>query len=368
VRPCPTCDCFVPVAARRCPRCAATLAPVCEEAGAQHPVLVAAGNAARENGSADPPAGSVVARLALPPIDSPALRPRRPQLPKLPQPYAPDPLVLAVFLGIPPVAPGAEATPTNGHDIEPLAGSRNTFGALLGTTVTNPAPAPAPAGDDLLPFSPPATPSSPPAPVAVPLAAADIAVPGVSATPRRVRTRRSRRDPFARSTTRRERTLTRLCMTLAITLALAVVMLRLPLGARPELGASDATGTSAPPVASSPFTDAIREQTHADLQAVISVAQRLDLVFRSYVPDTPVLLNRYLPQFGFVARTESSTRVGEMSVATSTHVFVAAEYAGPGQCVFARVIDRHTATSVGPTNALCSAASTPKFGWTTLSR
>jgi hypothetical protein len=358
------------VAARRCPRCEAALEPVCEEVGAQRPVLVGAGNgAARLNGSPDPAAGSVVARLTLPPIDSPALRPRRQRLPKLPQPFAPDPLVLAVFLGIPPLTPDDEATDTNGHEVEPLTGSRSTFGALLGTTVAEaaPTPAPAPPADDLLPVPRPTTPSPRPAPVAVPLAVADIAVPGLPAPSRRVRTRRSRRDPFARSTTRRERVLARLCMTLAITLALAVVMFRLPLGARPELGATSTGGTTAPSVASSPFSDAIREQTHADLQAVITVAQRLELVFRSYVPDTPVLLNRYLPQFGFVARTEPSKRVGEMSVSTSTHVLVAAEYAGPGRCVFARVVDRHTATSVGPTNAPCSAASTPKLGWTALS-
>jgi hypothetical protein len=48
------------------------------------------------------------------------------------------------------------------------------------------------------------------------------------------------------------------------------------------------------------------------------------------------------------------------------HVFVVAEYAGPGLCTFARVVDRHTATIVGPTSGTCYAASTPETGWLTL--
>jgi hypothetical protein len=202
--------------------------------------------------------------------------------------------------------------------------------------------------------------------VAVPLAVSDIVVPGVPASTRRVRTGRSRHDPFARTTTRRERVLTRLCTTLAITLALAVIVLRLPVGARPELGATDAIGKGATTLNSSPFADAIRAQTRADLSSVVTIAKRLDLVFKSYVPDTSVLLNHYLPQYGFVARTEPSTRAGEMSAATSAHVLVLAEYAGPGQCVFARVVDRQAATTVGPIDAPCRAAAAPKLGWTAL--
>ncbi len=385
MRPCPTCDCFVPVAARRCPRCTGALEPVREEVSperelARDPVLVGVGRrSSQANGSADAVAQRVVARLTLPPLDSPALRPRRPQLPKLPQPFAPDPLVLAVFLGIPPIKTNAEPEATNGLQVEPLTGSRNTFGALLGTAVD--APETARAIDDLLPGSGPAapvltptpaptvvaTPLTAPAPVAVPLAASDIAVAATAAGVPGRRARRSTRDPFARSTTRRERVLARGCWTLAIALAVAVVMLRLPLGARPELGASSPTAPSTSSVTSSPFEDAIREQTHADLQAVVTTAQRLNVVLRSYVPATPARLNGYLRQFGFVTRTETSQRVGEMSVATSDHVLVLAEYAGPGQCAFARVVDQHTATVAGPTAAAtCSAATTPQLGWTPL--
>jgi len=371
VRPCPTCDCFVPVTARRCPRCEAALEPVCEEVGARHAVLVGAGwRASQPCGAGEATASNVMARLSLPPLDSPALRPRRRQLPKLPQPFAPDPLVLAVFLGIPPVTPhddanAPEVTPDGTDDAVdrpmPLAGSGITFGALLGTSVAAavpPSPSPTPPPNPV-PVPPVAVPL-----VAVPLAAADIAVVGVRADSRR--SRRSPRDPFRRTTTRRERVLARLCMTLAIMLALAVLVLRLPLGPRPELGATDTVGRSASSIASSPFSDAIRKQTHTDLRAVITTAQRLDLVFGSYVPVTPVILNRYLPQFGFVWRGQTSQRVGELSVATSAHVLVVAEYAGTGQCAFARVIDQHMATSVGPTQASCAASATPPNGWTAL--
>jgi hypothetical protein len=390
VRPCPTCDCFVPVAARRCPRCAAALEPVCEEVGterdlARDPVLVGVGSraAAHTNGSGQEAFAGLTARLSLPPLDSPALRPRRPQLPKLPQPFATDPLVLAVFLGIPPVTPEPQPKHTNGHATEPLTGSGNTFGALLGTSVD--APETVRAIDDLLPESRTGsatpTPTAPPSrqplpapvlttpvatPVAVPLAVSDIAVAAAAAGVPPRRARFSKRDPFARNTTRRERVLARLCWTLAIALALAVIMLRLPLGSRPALSPNAAIAPASSSVTSTPFTNAVREQTHADLLAVITTAQRLDLASRSYVPATPAVLNHYLAQFGFVASTQASTRMGELSVARSKHELVVAEYAGPGQCAFARVVDQQPATSVGPVTSSCSAASTPKLGWAPL--
>ena len=111
VRACPTCTCFVPAAASRCPRCDVALEPVERRNRASEPapepapvvrelLLVGAGMRTT-GGSGDPITQSVVGRVSLPPLEGPTGRPRRPSLPKLPQPFAPDPLVLALFLGVP---------------------------------------------------------------------------------------------------------------------------------------------------------------------------------------------------------------------------------------------------------------------------
>ena len=132
-----------------------------------------------------------------------------------------------------------------------------------------------------------------------------------------------------------------------------MIVLRLPIGARPQLGATSSVGSpvSIPAVTSSPFEDAIRVQTREDLGAVMTAAGRLYPLWKSYAVATPTVLNHTLPQFGFVIRTVESQQV---------------EYAGPGQCVFARVVDRHTAAISGPTHFACRASATPKTGWTAL--
>jgi hypothetical protein len=236
--------------------------------------------------------------------------------------------------------------------------SPQSFSALLGS----PTPEPAASQPDDTPAAAVAPTSTV---VAVPLAAADHADSALRPLPRRRRF--GGRDPFARSMTRRERLLTRLCMTLAISLALALIVMRLPLGARPELGASGVAATSSTTfTTTNAFTDAIRVQTRADLEAVITTAERFHPIWKSYARATPDLLNGALPQFGFVTRTQVSQRVGEISLAGSAAELVLAEYAGPGQCAFARVIDRHPAETVGPTGGSCRASTPPQFGWTAL--
>jgi hypothetical protein len=392
VRPCPTCQCFVPVAASYCPRCDAALEPIevpeaddaARDDGDRDLVLVGAGRlAAALTGSqtlGDPITRSVVARVALPPLEGPAGLPRRPTLPKLPQPFAPDPLVLAVFLGIPlrtqlPVAspappppapaPPAPSPPAPAAPVEAEATpvlSADAFAVLLGTPTTKPV-AHRPARD-LLPVVHDA------ALVAVPVTATRGA--GAPLQPHLRPRRFARGDPFASRTTRRERILTRTCMFLVMTLALAVVALRLPIGARPQLDASSASvGVSVVSVpdtpTTTPFAEIIRVQTRVDLRVVVATTARVYPVWSSYAPATPVVLSRALPQFGFVTGTHVSRRVGEMSVAASAHEIVLAEYAGPGECAYARVVDRHTAeTAPGPTGTPCRASAAPAHGWTPL--
>jgi hypothetical protein len=399
VRPCPTCECFVPEAARRCPRCEAVLEPIerredagteRDENGSREPVLVGAGGlAAPLTGSGHAATRNGAARIARPPLAPAAgVTPPPAAAKSLPAPCRADPLMLAVVLGLSDtsVEPNAHAAPvveapavddtpdaaaeTNAPaeppatvEAEPAAmPSTDRFAAMLGTAL------PVATTDELLPAEKAAAPpTSAPALVAVPLA---VATPGESAAlaPRR-RGRRSRSDPFARTTTRRERILTRICMALAITLALGVVVLRLPLGARPDLGASGIPTKGAPSTSvttESEFDQAIREQTQADLQVVIATALRLFPVWKSFVPESPLTLNRAAPQFGFVDRAEPSRRVGEMSVSGSARSIVLAEFAGPGHCAFARVIYRHAPEIITPLRATCSALAAPKHGWVAL--
>jgi hypothetical protein len=150
-----------------------------------------------------------------------------------------------------------------------------------------------------------------------------------------------------------------------------VVMLRLPLGSRPDLGArgtatiGSAVSTSV--TTSSVFDDAIREQTRADLRVAVAAALRLYPVWKSFAPETPPALNGAVPQFGFVTRSQPSQRVGEMSVAGSARSIVLAEFAGPDHCAFARVIYRHAPQLITPIRSACSASSAPEHGWVALS-
>jgi hypothetical protein len=177
----------------------------------------------------------------------------------------------------------------------------------------------------------------------------------------------ARRDAFTRPTTPRERILARTCMWLVAALALAVLALRLPIGARPELGASTSTngqvGTAESPI-TSPFADAVRVQTQADLQVVVATASSLYPVFRSFRLASPEVLQHELPQFAFTGRTEPSVRVGQLSVSAANTQIVFAEYAGPKGCAYARVVlHRTTQFFVGATHSACLAASPPSTGW-----
>jgi hypothetical protein len=162
----------------------------------------------------------------------------------------------------------------------------------------------------------------------------------------------------------------RIFLTLALSLAALVVALRLPIGARPDV-ASSSTGVAVAPVSvappPSPFGGVFRMQTRADLRVVLTTASRVFPVWKSYVPAMPTVLERALPQFEFVHATQVSSRVGEMSVAASTHRLVLAEFAGPDGCTYARVIDRHSAETATRVSASgCRAASAPAHGWTAL--
>jgi hypothetical protein len=159
-------------------------------------------------------------------------------------------------------------------------------------------------------------------------------------------------------------------MVLVVALVFLVVALRLPVGARPrlELGASSASAT--PPgltAGTTPFDQAIAAQTRADLEAVVATTLRVYPLWKSYRPATPAVLSGALPQFGFVTGTHASTRVGELSVATSQHEITLAEYAGPDACAFARVTAKHGAqTAPGMTGTACRASVPPTDGWTRL--
>jgi len=349
VRPCPTCECFVPAAATRCPRCEVALEPIpvadpvepAEPVVERELVLVGAGVLASPltgSGHAEAP------RRVIQPKP-------RPTLAKRPPSPGTDPLVLAVVLGIPmePSVAAPELAPVPDPAPEP-APAPERFSALLGT-------------DDLLPTTPVAAAVAveveSPTLVAIPITPA--AQPETIVRP----VRRVRGDPFARRTTQRERMLTRVCMTLAISLAIAILVLRLPLGARPELSASNAgVGTTAP--TTTPFSDAIRLQTQADLTVVAAQAATMYPVFNTFRVVTPVILARKLPQFAFVSGKNQSHSVGTMSVATSTNEIVVAEYAGPGHCTFARVVRSESAQTVGPIVGPCHASSSPTQGWTRL--
>ena len=379
MRPCPTCQCFVPVAADHCPRCAADLDPVesvesrdahehheerdaGRDASDRELILVGAGNVASPltgSGHGDVVTRSVLARVALPPIDGPAGRPRRPTLPKLPQPFARDPLIVAACLGIPMLEPVAPIAPAPIEIVEKPTLAPDTFSALLGTP-----------REDLPAVKPAVAPTPKPVPpVATPLVALPVATEKVHSEPLTPPIRRSRfwrRDPFVRRTTRRERILTRICLLLVLALALSVVVLRLPLGPRPELDASalGSTGSAVSTPASTPVADSMRLQTRADLRGTLLAAATAYPVYRTYAVATPTLLRHSLPELTFVTGTHPSRRIGEVSVASTAHRVVLAEYAGPGECAFARIVDRGEAEStVGPSGAQCKAAAAPANGW-----
>jgi hypothetical protein len=76
------------------------------------------------------------------------------------------------------------------------------------------------------------------------------------------------------------------------------------------------------------------------------------------------MLRHSLPELAFVTASHPSRRLGELSVAASAHRFVIAEYAGPGECAFARIVDQGRPESViRASSADCSAATEPSDGW-----
>src|SRR5260221_1512846 len=123
VRPCPNCECFVSVAAKRCPRCQATLEPVVVEPPPPERELALVGashdEATTSATTTDPIVRSVMARVALAPMDGPETA--HPTLPKLPQPFATDPLEVAPFLGVPVGAPEPSPVPDPSAPAAPAA-------------------------------------------------------------------------------------------------------------------------------------------------------------------------------------------------------------------------------------------------------
>jgi len=398
VRPCPTCQCFVPVAAHQCPRCSAALEPieVHEEAVTESRDLVLIGalsgtsNGMESNGDAangrSPLAGSArdarsdivtrsgLARVMLPPIDGPAGRPRRPTLPKLPQPFAPDPLVLAVFLGIPIVesdepevvdraeaeivdAPAEVETPDDTADETPDL-TPETFSALLGIP-----------REDLLPAKPPVAPAPtrapepPPALVAVPVVTTGVRTEAlVKPGRRRLFTRH---DPFARTTTRRERILTRICLLLVLVVAGTVIVLRLPVASRPELSSIIVGDGLTSPVTR--IDDEVRIQARQHLRDTLTVAEEVYPTRNTYADATPDVLNDSLPDLSFVSGTRVSRRLGEISVAGSAELIVLAEAGDNGECVFARIDgSEQPETATLPNGNPCRASAPPDDGWTAL--
>jgi hypothetical protein len=380
VRPCETCQCFVPFAVEQCPRCGAALEriEVHEEVVERHLMLVGAGagnGSGNGNGSAD----GVYSRVSLPPIDGPAGRPKQPTLPKLPQPFSPDPVALGVFLGVPPVgANGAEPAPSLTLVPEAKAGpalAADTFSALLGSPAEDPMPArPVPPVRVAPPNVPgPARPVEPSTPtvVATPVAKLNPFTEPVALPVRR--SRFSRRDPFTKRRTRRERLLARLCTVLAIALPLVVVVLRLPLGVRPELGATvvrENVGVATPVTtapATDPLDDGLALRTRADVRDTLAATESIFPTFKTYAVATPVVMRRALPNLDFVSGKHSSSRVGEVSLAGSADSIVLAEFAGPYECLFARVVNHQPPEAVaGPTGGPCIATAAPGDGWNPL--
>lgn len=364
MRPCQTCQCFVPFAVDHCPRCGAALEPI-EAADDSERRLALVGSGSQSQ--SDAVARSVLAQAVLPAIDRPAGRPPRPSLPELPKPVAPEPLVAAVAV----VEPVAEAVEPVAEVAEPVVEEEapeeeapdlvaDSFSALLA------APA-----EDLLPSKPaPPPPSRPPVHslVTVPVAASS---PRTEPLPVPKSQRRfARRDPFTRGRTRREKTLTRLCLLLVIALGAAVLVLRLPLGPRPKLGAT-AKGDGVSSSVSIPvptLDDSMQLQTRSDLRGTLVATEQLYPVFKSYAVATPAVLKRSLPQLNFVPSVSVSRLIGEISVAASAYGVVLAEYAGPGQCAFARIVGRQPAqTTMGPNGGPCRASAAPPNGWNPLS-
>ena len=316
MRPCPSCQCFVSEAAERCPRCEASL----------ERVLVAAGNVSVEDVAA---------------------------------PVTADPLVQAVFLGIAAAEAATEPAvvepePEPEPAPEPEVDEPVSFAALLGAVPD----------DHLLPNKPVA----PPQPPAHSLVVVPVATQGIAPLngPVAVRVRRRfihRNDPFTRRRTRRELLLGRACVALAIMFAIAVVVLRLPIGARPELGASGLRSGVLFPV-SGPVNDGVTAYTRADLRDALVASGQVFPVWNTYEAASPVVLHRALPELTFVPGTHDSVRAGQISVSGSRHRVVLAAFTGKGACAFARVIDQGAAqATVGMSGAACRASAAPAGGW-----
>ena len=112
----------------------------------------------------------------------------------------------------------------------------------------------------------------------------------------------------------------------------------------------------------------MRLQTRADLRGTLLAAADAYPKYRTYAVATPTMLRHSLPELAFVTGTHPSRRLGEVSVAGSAHRFVLAEYAGPGECAFARIVDRgEPESTIGASGANCSAATAPTDGWSPMS-
>jgi hypothetical protein len=156
-----------------------------------------------------------------------------------------------------------------------------------------------------------------------------------------------------------------------------VLAVRLPVGARPELGATTTgigdpsgepgrVGTAETP-ATNPFRDVIPLQTKADLRVVVGMAGDLHAFWKSYAAASPVVLAHELPQFAFVAGALPSVRVGQISVAATKTTVVLAEYAGPKSCSYARLVgQRNAQVAIAATSASCRATTPPERGWSAL--
>ncbi len=458
MRQCPTCECFVPAAATRCPRCEAALEPIRKPiAGAEAPVLVAVGAGSEAFGPTvwGMPAAADAERPAPTSDDPHALgrylgiprradradhalddEPARENPPiastasatnRAPKTVGSDATLAAANNAAPeaaadPVAKLADAINANEASRAGLAASdanasiadelpfalpRDTFSALLGAPadadrpsapsgraappiprlpVIPRRPAPPAAGNGATvravpPSAPVPAPDAPSAPDPEPngLRIEPIAAAKPPRTKRfkarapRATTRFRGHDPFARPSSTRERVLRRICVTLVVALLATVAVLRLPIGARPELGAS---APAPAPVVSAPANgaaeradEALRIQALADVTAALDSANAVFRLWNSYLPATATVLHHAAPLFAFTTATTTSKRLGLLSLQRTPAAVVLAEYAGPGRCVFGRAEGGHTGSTVvttsesDATRAPCRASAAPAHGW-----
>ena len=151
-----------------------------------------------------------------------------------------------------------------------------------------------------------------------------------------------------------------------IAVAATVIVLRLPLGIRPELSTiivrDDGVSTSV-----TRFDDPLLLQARIDLNDTLAVAEEVYPSRNTYASATPDVLGDSLPQLNFVSGTRVSRRMGEISVSGSAEKIVLAEVSSPGRCAFARLVGSERAeTAELPNGNPCRASSAPKTGWSPL--